>query len=371
MGVKIFHTGDIHIGMRFNKYPEEVMKMLRQARIDVIENMVNMANNNGCNMFVIAGDLFDKTTGIDKKTISTVAKHLNKFTGNCVALLPGNHDFENEMVDLWKDFNDLADDKLIFLQEEKPYCLKDYGLDATIYPAPCHSKHSDINNLSWIVDEEVDSTRINIGIAHGSLTGISPDLDNTYFNMDLKELEMIPMDLWLLGHSHIVYPDALSIDNWKVHNPGTPEPDGMDCRHNGNAWIIEIDKDKNTKSNLIQTGKYRFADKKYTLTSIEDYNKIYDFINKHPENTIARIEVSGTIDEEAYRHRHKVFKEIEEKILHLIFEDSDLKIRINKEKIEKEFTQGSFPEQFLFALQEDEEALQMAYEMIMEVKNEN
>jgi DNA repair exonuclease SbcCD nuclease subunit len=77
MEIKIFHTGDIHIGMRFNKYPEEVMNTLRQARIDVIENMVDIANKNGCNLFVIAGDLFDKTTGIDKKTIGLVAKHLN------------------------------------------------------------------------------------------------------------------------------------------------------------------------------------------------------------------------------------------------------------------------------------------------------
>ncbi|MDY0236413.1 MAG: metallophosphoesterase [Gudongella sp.] len=371
MGIKIFHTGDVHIGMRFNKYPEEISKMLREARIDVIENMIDMANKSSCNIFVIAGDLFDKTTGIDKKTIATVAKHLNKFTGNCIGLLPGNHDFENEMVDLWKTFNNLVDDKLIFLQEERPYSLKDYGLDATIYPAPCHSKHSEVNNLAWIAGEEIDDTIINIGIAHGSLTGISPDLDNMYFNMDLKELEVIPVDVWLLGHSHIVYPDVLSIDNWKVHNPGTPEPDGMDCKHNGNAWIIDIDKDKNIKSKLVETGKYRFADENYTLSSIEDYSRIYNLISKHPENIIARIGVSGIVDEDAYKHRQKVFKEIEEKILYLIFEDSDLKIRINKEKIEKEFTQDSFPEQFLFALQEDEEALQMAYEMIMEVKNDN
>lgn len=368
MGIKIFHTGDVHIGMRFNKYPEDVMNILRQARLDVIERMVDKANANACHIFVIAGDLFDKTTGIDKKTISTVVKYLNKFTGNCVALLPGNHDFENEMVDLWKSFNDLTDDKLIFLQKEKPYSLIDYGLEATIYPAPCHSKHSDVNNLGWISEQKLDDSIINIGLAHGSLTGISPDLDNMYFNMDLKELEAIPMDLWLLGHSHIVYPDVEAIDNWKVYNAGTPEPDGMDCKHEGNAWIIEVDKDKSIKASRIQTGKHRFIDKRYRLDTIEDYEKIRDTIGNHSENTIARIEVSGRVDEEVYKHRQEVFKEIEDKLLYLIFEDSDLKIRINKEKIQKEFTQGSFPEQFLLALQEDDQALQMAYEMIVEVK---
>lgn len=371
MAIKIFHTGDIHIGMRFSKYPEQVMNVLREARIQVIENMVNMANQENCNIFLIAGDLFDKTSGIDKKTIASVVKHLNKFTGNCLALLPGNHDFDNEMVDLWKKFNEMADDKLVFLNEEKPYSLKDYGLEATIYPAPCHSKHSDVNNLAWIGQEEMDDSIINIGVAHGSLTGISPDLNNMYFNMDLEELEGLPLDVWLLGHSHIVYPDFESVDNWKVHNPGTPEPDGIDCKHNGNAWIINIDKDKNIKSNLVQTGKYRFIDEKYIIEDIEDYDKIKTSISKHSEKTIARIDISGRVDQEVYKHRQVVFKEIEEKILYLILEDADLKIKINKEKIEKEFTKGSFPEQLLFALQENEEVLQMAYEMIVEVKNEN
>lgn len=368
MAIKIFHTGDIHIGMRFNKYPEEVKNSLREARIQVIENMVDIANKNNCNLFVIAGDLFDKTTGIDKKDLQSVAKHLNKFTGNCIGILPGNHDFENEMVDLWKTFNDLVDDKLIFLQEEKQYSLIDYGLDAIIYPAPCHSKHSEANNLSWIKEAEIDKSIINIGLAHGSLTGISPDLNNVYFNMDLKELQEIPVDVWLLGHSHIVYPDVTSIEEWKIYNAGTPEADGMDCKHKGNAWIIDIDKDKNIKSNLVETGKYRFADKEFTVECLEDYNKIKDLIKDHSENTIARITLSGIVDEEVYKHRQIVFKEIEEEILHLIFEDSDLKIRINKEKIQKEFTQGSFPEQFLLALNEDDEALQMAYEMIVEVR---
>jgi hypothetical protein len=272
------------------------------------------------------------------------------------------------MVDLWKTFNELVDDKLIFLQDEKPYSLKDYGLKTTIYPAPCHSKHSDVNNLSWISEEEIDHTIINIGLAHGSLTGVSPDLDNVYFNMDLKELGEIPMDVWLLGHSHIVYPDVLSIDNWKVYNAGTPEPDGMDCKHNGNAWIIDIDKDKNIKSNLVETGKYKFIDKKFILDSLEDYSNIKDIIKDHSEHTIARIEVSGRLDEEIYKYRQEVFKEIEKELLYLTIEDTDLKIRINKEKIQKEFTQGSFPEQFLFALEEDDEALQMAYEMIVGVK---
>lgn len=368
MTIKIFHTADIHIGMSFNSYPDWIKDSLREARSEVIETMVQIANDENCDLFVISGDLFDKTTGIDKSIQTTVAKHLSKFNGSCLAILPGNHDFQTEMVDLWKSFNSLVDDRVLFLSEERKYSLESFGLNAVIYPAPCHSKHSSENNLNWIREESIQEDIINIGIAHGSITGISPDLDNLYFNMDLKELEDIPMDLWLMGHTHITYPDNDIVRDLRVFNPGTPEPDGLDCKHEGFGWIIDIKDGKSVEAKRVKTGKYRFLDASFSLESIDDYRKIEDYIKEHNKNTIARISLKGTLDEEAYRYRLELVKEIEDKLAYLILEDSELKIRINADKIQKEFTKGSFPEQLLLSLQDDEEALQLAYEIISEVR---
>ena len=58
------------------------------------------------------------------------------------------------------------------------------------------------------------------------------------------------------------------------------------------------------------------------------------------------------------------YKDVEEKMFHLIIDDSDLKIRINSETIKKEFTEGSFPFEFLSALDHDEDALQIAYDLL-------
>jgi len=368
VAIKIFHTADIHIGMRFNSYPDAVKELLKDARVESIERMVKIANREGCDLFVIAGDLFDKTTGIDKKTQTVVAKHLSRFEGSCVAILPGNHDYHTEMVDLWKSFLSLVDEKVLFLGDEKPYSLQEFGLNATIYPAGCHSKHSDQNNLGWIREEDIDSGLVNIGVGHGALAGISPDLDNQYFNMSIEELESIPVDVWLMGHTHISYPENDKVNNWKVYNPGTPEPDGLDCSHNGNGWVINVHEKDDIQASRITTGKYKFKDEEFYLESIEDYRKIEEFFKEYKDNTIARIRLKGTLDEDAYKHRLQVIKNLEEQIIYLVLEDSDLKIRINSDKIKKEFTQGSFPEQMLIYLQDDEEALQLAYEIISEVR---
>jgi DNA repair exonuclease SbcCD nuclease subunit len=368
VGIRIFHTGDIHIGMTFNSYPAGVRELLKAARIEVIERMVKQANREGSDLFVIAGDLFDKIKGIDKKTQAAVAEHLSKFEGSCVAILPGNHDYHTEMVDLWSSFLNFVDDRVMLLREEKPYDLRECGLDAVIYPAGCHSKHSRENNLGWLKKMEIDRNLINIGVGHGALSGISPDLDNQYFNMALEELDRIPVDVWLMGHTHITYPEMDTIKNWKVYNPGTPEPDGLDCRHGGNAWIVDIDDNREVDARRVETGKYSFMDLEFKVNQMEDYGRIEREFKEDIKNTIARIRIKGTIDEEAYRHRLKIREDLEERLLHLILDDSELKIRINSDKIHREFTKGSFPEQLLLSLQEDEEALQLAYEIISEVR---
>lgn len=367
--IKIFHTADLHIGMRFNGYPEPIKTSLQEARLNVLSNMVVLANEEKCNLFVIAGDLFDRITGIDKKTIIEITKALEFFQGDCILVMPGNHDYDNDMIDLWNNFNKVICDKVLYINEKRPYSLNDYGLNAIVYPAPCHAKHSSTNNIGWIKEHTMDQNQVHIGIGHGAINGLSPDLDFNYYNMTLDELHNIPVDLWLLGHTHVTYPFHSSVTKEKVFNPGTPEPDGLDCRHLGNAWIISIDNDKKLIANRVTTGTYRFIDKEYEIQDREDLEAILEsFLKDSPEKTIARIGLKGKVDEDVFKYRQEIYNSIEQSIAYLIVDDCELGIKITTEKIHKEFSDGSFPKRLLLALEDDESTLQLAYELIMEVK---
>ncbi|MGI5910990.1 MAG: metallophosphoesterase family protein [Syntrophomonadaceae bacterium] len=369
MPIKIFHTADLHIGMKFNSYPEPIKSKLQEARLEVLLKMLSIANKENCNLFVVAGDLFHNIKGINKKAIVQTAQYLEEFQGECVLILPGNHDYDNDRMDFWDTFKNTIGDKTIFLDREAPVSLIDYGLDVTVYPAPCHSKHSDTNNIGWIGEQKVDSEHINIGIAHGSLQGISPDIESSYFYMTPQELENLPMDLWLLGHTHVAYPVNESIKDWKVFNPGTPEPDGLDCWHNGHAWLIDVDDHKRKTANLVLTGTYRFLDKNYTIADSDDLDQLQAALLKEkPETTIARIHLAGRVSNDTYSYRKEIFKTLEQTLAYLIIDDFNLGIKITPEKISQEFTEGSFPQQLLKALTDDEDAMQMAYELIMGVR---
>lgn len=364
MSLKIFHTGDIHLGMKFNSYGEEARETLAEARFLSLESMIEGANNLNVDLFVIAGDLFN-TIQVAKRDIARTVSILNRFNGAAVLVLPGNHDYDNGMTDLWIEFTKLPSEKIILLNEKRQYSLEAYDIDAVVYPAPCHSKHSSENSLAWIKEEGVTATsKYKLGLAHGAIEGLSADLEGNYYSMGLEELNDIPVDAWLLGHTHVSYPPDDKIKDHKIFNPGTPEPDGLDFKEAGSAWYIELSQ-KGLEAEKIKTGKFRFFDKKFKIDEDVDLEKVESWILEgNPKEKIVRLTLEGNISDQVYGDLSEFYKGLESELFYLIIEDTDLKIKIDQEIIEKEFTRGSFPYEFLTRLTHDEEALQLAYDLI-------
>jgi len=371
MNLKILHTGDLHIGMKFNSYPEGLRQQLTEARFQVLGRLVEQANEAQCRLLIIAGDLFDKTT-VPLRDQERAAAALAKFAGDCVLVLPGNHDYDNGLGGLWGQFRSRMPDKVVLLNECRPYFLQDFDLDVVVYPAPCQRKHSPTNNLGWMKGQVGrEGARWHIGIAHGALEGLSPDLHQEYFPMSRQELEAIPVDLWLLGHSHLPYPPQKQTAGQRVFNAGVPEPDGMDCRHEGHAWLIEIDPDRNVKGELLTMGSFRFLDEQRRVENLEDLEKISDqYLGHKPEKTLLRLRLSGLLESEAFARKEELYRRLREGLAYVRIEDSELGVRITPAIIAQEYTAGSFPHRFLSAFLEqgDEEALQIAYQLLREVK---
>ena len=238
MSLKIFHTGDIHLGMKFNGYGDEIRGTLAEARFLSLENMIEKSNGLGADLFVVAGDLFN-TIKVSKKNIERAVKILDKFNGACVLVLPGNHDYYDDMMELWEEFTKSPSEKILLINKEERYSLEDYDLDVMVYPAPCHSKHSKENSLAWIKKEGIaEMGAYHIGVAHGALEGLSPDLEGNYYYMGMDELHSIPVDIWLIGHTHVRYPLKDSVVDEKIYNAGTPEPDGLDYSGGGDRKSV-------------------------------------------------------------------------------------------------------------------------------------
>ena len=378
--VKIFVTGDNHFGKKYDRYPE-IKDRLIQSRFESFKDMVRKAEAEGCDLFIVTGDLFDNINTIKATDVKQIVDILASFSGS-VIVLPGNHDYYTGDEKIWKDFEKALagkDHNITLIKEFKPYCF-DAGEDkVVIYPAFCQSKHSKENNLRWIKEADIERDNIiNVGIAHGALRGITPDMKEEYFLMTENELSGIPVDVWLIGHTHIPYPNDLkedeSIAGYKIFNAGTHEQTDLHNNTDGNGFIVSIEKNGSAANVLAKkyvSGKVHFYDLDVRVrpdsgTALHD--AIESAVAGLEKNSVIRINVSGSVKQSEYIDKDKIYRDILGDYLTYENDDTELSEEITVEKIREEFAETSFAAQFMEGLMENPTELHMAYKLLQDCR---
>ena len=375
--VKLFVTGDNHIGRKYDRYPEIKEKLIK-SRIDCLQDMVRKAEDEGCDFFVVTGDLFDNINSIKVGDVKNVVKILSAFNGR-VLVLPGNHDYFTGDDKVWRDFENAlskTDHNIAILNEFREYVFTDIGdKDVVIYPAFCQSKHSVENNLGWIKNAVIETQgRINIGIAHGALKGITPDMKEEYFLMSEEELERIPVDAWLIGHTHIAYPGDLDetkeTAGYKIFNAGTHEQTDLHNNSEGDCFIIRIEKNDGNPivyAKKYISGKIRYYDIKVQLGAGMGLKEaLAKEAGGYTGDSVIRVTVSGTVPRAEYEDRKSIYEEVLGEYLTYEVNENELSEEITIDTIRREFAETSFAAQFMEQLMSDPTELQMVYKMLQE-----
>ena len=439
--LRIFHCADFHIGMRFSDYASS--DALREARLSAVDRVVEAARAADCHLLSVSGDLFDRVS-MTKADVSRAAAALSDFPGRAVLVLPGNHDYAGAESTLWRDFRDSAADHVHVLDRSEPFDLAGYDIPAVVYPAPCDAKHSSDNRIGYVSAAlsdragdgatDADGRRATtgssrpadgtsapgipgnagtgppagssrpaagghsgpaagnprpwrIGMAHGSIEGVSPDFDGRYFPMRRSELEEARVDVWLLGHSHVSWPESLA-DSPRILNPGTPEPDGFDCGHPGHAFIVELGAPGGGRAHgertsdgpaagarapvsveRVTTGLFRFRREQRTLNSSADVEALKDIINDgSAASTILRLELDGRLDPQALAALEHAVEALRGRVAELDVRHENVGEAVTRERIAEEYPEGSFASTLLlsFSDEDDRDALEMAWDIVEE-----
>lgn len=388
--IKILHTGDLHIGREYKKQEQEnreIAKKYRQARVQALENIVQIANQENCDYLIIAGDLYDKKE-ISLSLQKEVCSILNEY-GGTVLVLPGNHDYyEGEDDKLWSRFLEFAGENVILARENKEIEMG----EICFYPCICHDRYSQENALGWLKEEEkygenieqnIDlfkKEKMRIGIAHGALEGLSYDKERKYYYMTRAELENCKMDLWLIGHTHIPYPNQEEMVGERILNAGTHQQTDIADRADGSVFLIEFpaqfSKEKEKFSEKIHVRKIptsviHFEKREINLVHGESLQeKIEKSIQgMERENTTLRLIISGIALEEEYEQRQSIYREYEEQFLKFEVQDTELQQEITREKIAKETLEDSIENQLLMKYLDNPELLNLAFELVKNCKN--
>ena len=380
--IKIFVTGDNHFGKKYDRYPE-IRDRLVDNRFVCFEKMVEKAEQEGCDIFAVTGDLFDNCSSIRKSDVERVVRILAGFAGR-VLVLPGNHDYYTGEEKVLKDFDDAlrtCDNNIIRLDRFEPYPIEIAEETVVIYPAFCRSKHSRENNLGWIKKMSVlKSGQINVGMAHGAIEGVTPDMQKEYFLMTEPELQAIPMDVWLVGHTHIPYPGGLSEDEeiggYRIFNAGTHAQTDLHNNTRGYGFIISVDKqgDKaQVSAKKYQSGTIFFYDIAVRVSSAEGDSLealLQEKLDPLEAESVVRLTVAGSVFSEEYSRRRELYKKYCDRFLSWELQDDELHEEITLDRVREEFAESSFAAKLMEALQGDQTELQMAYELLQECSRE-
>lgn len=403
--VKCFVTGDNHFGRPYEGKLSEIKDCLTDARYESLKNMVKHANEENCDLFIVTGDLFEKTDieyigGNNKSKGEAVVQRvidILKDFKRTVLILPGNHDYENDSSTVWKSFTRQSTNynHMIVLNEFRKISLGEInGNEVVIYPSYCQSEHSDTNNLDWIKNEEIETDNIvNIGLAHGTIEGLSCDNEGVYFKMPKKELEEIPVDVWFIGHAHVPYPKNIYEDkltkNEKIYNAGTHQQTDIGNSSEGYGFIVEIE--KNGDNATISAKKWKsgiisFHD--VTVKTIAESNhalrdalqaKIAEICETHDlSKCVVRFTFKGTAKPDEYENKDDIYQELTKDIMFCYQPDwYDYSEEITSKKIKEEFSENSIVAQFLNSFingkgsdaDENNAELNLAYQLINSIKN--
>ena len=371
--LRIFVTGDNHIGLKYASH--EQAAVLSSRRITAFENMIESANKENCALFAITGDLFENTYSVSKRDIKALLDTLSKFRGT-VIVLPGNHDYYDKDVKVWQYFKDVMTsyDNVMLLSEYRPYEITANGEDVVLYPALCTSLHSapGQNNLGWIKDLEiVNDGAYHIGIAHGAIEGETIDNEGHYFLMNRSELEDIPVDAWLIGHTHVPFPrnltDTFTVSD-KIFNAGTHVQTDVSCNTEGQCFVIEISENKTVRAKKVISGNLRFYRKNISVTAGNMENIIIRELADISDDSVVDVVLTGAVSAEEYEDRASIIENVLSRFVEGTYNDYALSKLISKELIESEFPETSFSAGLLTSLLDEPKEAQLAYELLKSLK---
>jgi exonuclease SbcD len=373
--LRIVHTADNHIGLRFTSrpYPDDLKKELIEERFLALERTVQIANSRNADLLVVAGDLFE-TTRVPAVTIKRTAEILNTFSGLHVVILPGNHDyFEPGEDTLWGRFRDAVKENLVLLLSTPESLSLPVGeTDVVLYPGPCTSKHSATNAIAWIEREPKNRAAVNIGVAHGSVAGVSPDKEENYYPMSPEDLQAAGVDFWLLGHTHVRYPSGTRAEGSLFYIPSTHTPDGFECAHEGYIWCLDVQIGKPVAAESIRTGVFQFHDWERTVdspASIEQLEK--EVFALDPKTALLKLALSGRLSEEEILRIQEFVARVTDRFRYAEVSHEKMALNIDRGYIDANFSRDSLPHRLLSAFAanpEDNLVLQLAHELIKEAR---
>ncbi len=229
-GLKVLHTADIHLGRPFSFLPGPAARAHRDRLRRTFSRLIDRANDEGFDLLVIAGDLFDSGRP-DQDTVGFAAAQLRRLQAPAV-LLPGNHDRPDPRSGYpYAELAARCPTARVFLRPE-PEAFPFPDLDLVVYG---RAGAPDPQTSPLAGFEQRPGFSFHVVVAHGSYA-IPGRTDPTRFPIREEDLVASFADYVALGdwHSCRMVREARPAAWYS----GAPEP--LKCGEVGAGFFLEV-----------------------------------------------------------------------------------------------------------------------------------
>lgn len=282
--IRFLHTADWQLGLRRHFLSEEALPRYRQARIDALRAMAELARTEGCAFALACGDLFESNQ-IDRATLDRALEALATFP--CpVFLLPGNHD-PLDAGTIYRPHHFADHPRARILASSQPI---EAAPGVELVAAPWHSKRPQRDLVAAAIEGLGPAPHLRILAAHGE-TGLAGEHDNPA-RIDLATLQAAMHDGRLhyaaLGDRH-----SLTEVTPRIWYPGTPEPTAFRETDPGFALVVELDAES-CRVARHRVGRWKFLERAWALDGVDP---LAEWLESLPDKdrTVLKLDLAGTL----------------------------------------------------------------------------
>ena len=213
--VRVLHAADFHLDSAFRALPEEKARQRRRESRQLMERMVDYANDHDVQLLLLAGDLFD-SEDIYSQTGRELATVLSRFAGHAV-IAPGNHDSYTPHSPY--ALLDWPENVHIFRSEiPERIDFPQYG--CTVWGAAFTGAECSVDLSGWQAPEDGN---VHLMVLHADLAST----ESGYRPITPAQIAATGLDYLALGHVHSCS-GLLQAGRTAYAYPGCPEGRGFD-----------------------------------------------------------------------------------------------------------------------------------------------
>lgn len=232
MVFRFIHTADWQIGKPFGNVPGDAGAELRAQRIRTVAKIAQLAQAEGVDAVLVAGDAFDSNQVHDRTIVQTL-EALKAFSGIWV-FLPGNHDAALAHS-VWTRIRQMGvPDNVVIADQPVPILLWDDR--AALLPAPLRRHREALDQTEWFDSASTPEGIARIGLAHGSVAGRLPDKADSHNLIPPERAERAGLGYLALGDWH----GTLNIAP-RTWYSGTPETDRHRANESGFVHVVTVE----------------------------------------------------------------------------------------------------------------------------------